>query len=97
MRKGFEGLSFLVEEAFPGELLSGELLSGAYFVFLNLKRDKIKVLYWDLDGLVFWYKRLEKGSFPKISDEKIIIERKELLMMLEGVSPKRIQKRFFID
>jgi transposase len=92
MRKGFEGLSFLVEEAFPDQLLTG-----SYFVFLNWRRDKIKVLYWDLDGLAFWYKRLEKGSFPKISDEKSIIERKELLMMLEGVSPKRIQKRFFID
>ena len=92
MRKGFEGLSGLVETAF-----TGELTSGAYFVFLNWKRDRMKVLYWDEDGLAIWYKRLEKGSFPKPKKEGLIIERKEFFMMLEGIVPMRIQKRFKIS
>jgi transposase len=89
MRNGFEGLSGLVESIF-----AGELTSGAYFVFLNWKRDRMKVLYWDVDGLAIWYKRLEKGSFPKRKTDEVIIERKEFFMLLEGIVPKRIQKRF---
>jgi transposase len=92
MRKGFEGLSGLVEVLF-GESIT----SGTYFVFLNYKRDRMKVLYWDVDGLVIWHKRLERGSFPKRKATQAVIERKEFLMLLEGVTPKRIQKRFKIS
>ena len=91
MRKGFEGLSGLVEASFHGELTSG-----TYFVFLNWKRDRLKVLYWDVDGLALWYKRLEKGSFPKPRSDQVLMDRKEFLMMLEGITPKCIQKRFKI-
>jgi transposase len=58
MRKGLEKLSLLVEES-----CTGELLSGAYFVFVNRSRDWIKVLYWDNDGFAIWWKRLEEGAF----------------------------------
>ena len=92
MRKGFESLSGVVETAFEGQLTTG-----AYFVFLNWKRDRLKVLYWDIDGLAIWYKRLEKGSYPKRKNDDVIIERKEFLMMLEGVTHVRIQKRFRIS
>jgi transposase len=92
MRKGFEGLTALVEIGF-----SEPLASGAYFVFLNKKRDRMKILYFDIDGLVIWHKRLEKGSFPKRQTVGGLIERKEFLMLLEGVTPKRIQKRFKIS
>lgn len=89
MHRSFEGLSSLLEETFPGELLSG-----AYFIFLNRLRDHMKVLYWDGDGLAIWYKRLEKGSFLSKNHEKVSINRREFFMLLEGVTPKRLQSRF---
>ena len=58
MRKGFDGLSGLVQECFGQDLLTGHL-----FLFLNRRRDRIKILYFDRDGLAIWYKRLEGGSF----------------------------------
>lgn len=92
LRKGFEGLSAAVEVAFQGELTSG-----AYFVFLNRPRDRMKVLYWDLDGFAIWYKRLEKGTFSKRYMEKGKLERREFLMLLEGITPKHLQKRYKIS
>ena len=58
MRKSFEGLSAVVEDLFPHELLTGAL-----FIFINRRRDHMKILFWDGDGLVIWFKRLEKGTF----------------------------------
>lgn len=89
MRKGFEGLSAEVEF-----LASGELLSGAYFVFLNRQRNRMKVLYWDTDGLAIWSKRLEKGSFGKQKDGIPWIDRRDFFMILEGVVPKKVNKRY---
>ena len=58
MRCGFERLSLVVEEEYPGTLWEA-----AYFVFLNERRTLMKVLYWDQDGLAIWAKRLETGTF----------------------------------
>lgn len=89
MRKGLEKLSVLVEES-----CAGELFSGAYFVFVNRARDRMKVLYWDNDGFAIWWKRLEKGSFRLLGINKALIDRKEFFMLLEGITPYKIQKRF---
>lgn len=89
MRKSFEGLSKEVEQLFPGELLSG-----AFFIFLNRYRDHMKVLFWDGDGFVIWYKRLEKGTFSSKWGSEVTLDRRAFLMLLEGITPKRLQSRF---
>ena len=89
MNKSFEGLSGIVQEMFPGELLSG-----AFFIFLSRLKDHMKVLYWDGDGFVIFYKRLEKGSFSAQKNGARSMGRKEFLMLLEGITPKRLQTRF---
>lgn len=91
MRKSFEGLSALVEQLFPGELLSG-----AFFIFLNRRKHHMKVLFWDKDGLVIWFKRLEKGSFTWKWGENTLLDRRTFLMLLEGITPKRLQVRYNI-
>ena len=89
MRKSFEGLSCTVEQLFPGELLSG-----AFFIFLNKFRNHIKILVWDGDGFVIWYKRLEKGTFPCKWNDVMTLDRRSFLMLLEGIVPKRLNQRF---
>ena len=89
MRKSFESLSTMVEAIFDEELTSG-----AYFVFLGRRKDRMKVLYWDHDGFAIWLKRLEKGSFRLLGIEKTLIDRREFFMLLEGITPQKLQKRF---
>ena len=92
MRKGFEGLSSLVEEQFEDDLVSG-----SYFAFVNRRRDRIKVLYWDADGLAIWYKRLEKGTFASRDLDKNPLGRREFMLLLEGVTPQKIHRRYRVS
>jgi transposase len=92
MRKGVEALSALIEEN-----CAGELMTGAYFIFVNRLRDRMKVLYWDSDGFAIWWKRLEKGTFRLLGIDIKLIDRKEFFMLLEGITPHRIQKRFSLS
>ena len=89
LRKSFEGLSKIVTFGFQEELISN-----SYYVFINRGRDLMKVLYFDGDGLAIWAKRLEKGRFAKTKKGTLEIERRDFFMMLEGVIPKRVQKRY---
>lgn len=97
MRKSFNGLSGIVTEHFDIDLFSGHL-----FVFFNRKRDYVKILMWDQDGLSLWSKRLESGTFEKLNqdtDGNFEIDSAELVMMLRGVQIEgsRRRKRYSID
>lgn len=95
MRKSFDGLSGLVRDALGADPLSGHL-----FVFRSRRGDRIKVLYWDEDGLALWYKRLEEGTFrfPALGDGVMTLEVRaaELALILDGVdlASVRRQKRY---
>ncbi len=58
MNLSFDRLMGLAQETFDRDPLSGHL-----FLFLNRRRDRIKILFWDVDGFCIWYKRLEVGVF----------------------------------
>lgn len=89
MRKSFNGLSALVVQAFD-EPLTG----GSFFLFVNRRRTMLKVLYWDQDGLAMWCKRLERGTFRVRWDGEPQLSRREFSMLLEGVTPRRMNKRY---
>ena len=90
MRKSFRGLSSLVYAHL------GYPESGDYYIFVNRRRTHVKILYWDGDGLALWYKRLEKGQFvlPKHQGRKLMLDRRDLALLLEGVTPLRKERRF---
>jgi transposase len=82
MRKSFDGLSVLVMD-----VLQANPLSGALFVFCNRRGDKLKVLYYDGQGLCLWYKRLERGRFriPETESDGLRLSAKELALLLDGL------------
>ena len=92
MRKGFNGLSGLVRTHFSHDLLSGDV-----FLFLNKRRDRIKLLVWDRNGFVVWYKVLERGTFelPAASTPTMEVSWTDLQLLLEGIeinSVKRLKR-----
>ena len=92
LRKGFDALSGLVTTAFSQDPTSGHL-----FLFVNRRRDRLKILYWDRDGLAIWYKRLETGSFqlPVINRDAVSIEMSstQLALILSGIDLRSARQR----
>lgn len=92
MRKSFCGLSGIVRAQFGREPTDGSL-----FLFINRRRDRLKILYWDRDGLALWYKRLEAGTFEALGAEcgqaSLEIDATQLALLLAGVSLESAQRR----
>ena len=82
MRKGFTGLSALVQNALEDNPLSGQL-----FVFCRRRGDLLKVLWWDGTGLCLLAKRLERGRFvwPQAQSGRVWLSSAQLSMLLEGI------------
>jgi transposase len=95
MRKSFDRLLGIVRHVLEADPLDEHL-----FVFLNRTHTLMKILYWDGDGFVIWYKRLEVGTFrfPAYTEKtpSLNITRAGLSMILEGIdfSPLPKRKRF---
>lgn len=86
MRKGFDGLSALVQSRLREGPFSGQL-----FVFRGRRGDRVKVLWWDGQGLCLYYKRLERGRFvwPQAEDGVVHLSPAQLSMLLEGIDWRR--------
>ncbi len=89
LRRGFDGLAALVRSQLQADPLSGHL-----FVFFNRRADRLKVLYWDRDGLCIWYKRLERGRFHFPSSDATSLELTpgQLQMILDGVDVEHARR-----
>jgi transposase len=92
MRKSFDGLCGLIHGRLGHNPMSGDL-----FIFINKKRNRIKMLRWEAGGFVLFYKRLEKGTFeiPKTQNAGLNqqINYSELVMIITGISLKYARKR----
>ncbi len=80
-RKGFLGLSAIVECELEHNPFSGEL-----YVFCNRHRNKIKCLFWEHSGFVLYYKSLseEKFKWPEHEKELMVISGKQMNWLLDG-------------
>ena len=94
MRRGFDRLAEQARVVTRQDPLSGHL-----FLFRSRGGDRMKALYFDRDGYVLWYKRLEEGTFklPKVRDGQTSVELRasELAMILDGIdlsSVKRVKR-----
>ena len=92
MRKSFNGLSGLVHQ-----YISHQLMSGDIFIFINRRKDRIKLLMWDVTGFALYYKRLEQGTFelPYSATDQTCIELSwsDLVLLLEGIEIKSVRRR----
>lgn len=87
MRKQIDGLAALVQTEMELNPFTKSL-----FVFTNKRRDKLKILSWDKNGFLVWYKRLEKQRFPKLKgDVNRVLSIKDLNLYLDGYDIDRFK------
>jgi len=98
MRKSFDGLSGLVQGQLKRNPMSGEV-----FIFVNRRRNKVKLLRWEQGGFILYYKRLESGTFelPGFQNDAVSCQMSwtTLMLMVEGISIGKYKKRkrYFIN
>jgi transposase len=93
LRRGFDGLA-----AATRNVIGADPLSGHVFVFLNRRRNRVKLLVWDRTGYVLIYKRLERGTFrlatqPRFGERHVEMNAGELGLMLEGLDLRNARRR----
>ena len=91
MRCGFDRLGERVRA-----VISQDPLSGHLFVFASRRHERLKILTWDRDGYVLWYKRLEAGVFklPRVEAgaRSVELRASELAMMLDGIDMTKLKR-----
>lgn len=92
MRKGFDSLSGIVMQQMQLNALSGDV-----FIFINKKRNQVKLLLFEGDGFAMYYKRLEKGTYelPAACDTSgsLMVSSEQLQLILHGISLKSVRRR----
>lgn len=92
MRKGFDGLSGLVMDQ-----MSSQPTDGSVYIFINRRRDRMKLLHWQSHGFLLYYKRLERGTFElpqsKEGCTKIQLTQETLLLILRGIRLNKIKRK----
>ena len=91
MRKSFDGLGGIVRQQMQLNLLGGDV-----YIFINKRRNQIKLLRWDSDGFCVYHKRLEKGTFeiPVPGDgATVTLTALSLQLILSGIQLKSIKHR----
>ena len=94
MRKSFHGLTALTESE-----LKQDPLSGSFFVFVNRRRDRLKILYWGQTGFCIWYQQLQKGTYQIPAHESLdnqdVLEvtRSQLSLILDGIDLSSVRQR----
>lgn len=89
MRKQMNGLAILAQQ-----VLQVDPMSGALFVFINRGRNKLKLLVWERNGFIVWYKRLERDKFhwPRtLQDSVVTLSCEQLNWLLDGYDVWRMQ------
>lgn len=91
MRCGFDRLAERVRG-----VIGQEPMSGHYFVFRSRRGDRLKILLWDRDGFLLWYKRLESGVFklPRVQEgaRSLELRASELAMILDGIDVSKLKR-----
>lgn len=94
MRKSFHGLTALTESVLKQDPLSGHL-----FMFVNRRRDRIKLLYWGGSGFCIWYQQLQRGTYqlpdPATADahDGIELTVSQLSLILDGIDLSSVRRR----
>lgn len=92
MRKGFDSLYGIVKDQMQKDIFLGDI-----FIFINKRRNQIKLLHWEGDGLSLYYKRLEKGTYELPLEVKegnsIKMSSDQLQFILSGIVLNSIKKR----
>jgi transposase len=89
MRKQIDGLVVLAKE-----VVQQEPTSGALFAFINARRNKLKLLVWERNGFIIWYKRLERDKFhwPRRTDDAVVtLTGEQLNLLLDGYDVWRMK------
>jgi transposase len=91
MRCGFDRLAERVKV-----VIGQDPLGNSLFVFRSRRGDRLKILVWDRDGFVLWYKRLETGVFklPRVTagTRSIELRASELAMVLDGIDVSKLKR-----
>lgn len=89
MRRSFDGLMAQVRD-----FLGHDPFSGHLFVFRNRPGDRLKILWWDRDGLAIFYKRLEEGTFamPSSDQSQVEMTSADLQLILQGIDPAKVKR-----